>query len=205
MKFISGAQAIQKAIDEGPKGESKFLKLSDGESVTIRFLQELEPSAKGYREEAGAALGYYEHMNPDTYDSFVCTKDELGRCAGCERVPVNKKWRARGRLLFNVLVRNSDGQDVVKIFGTSLSPKGLAPTIVEFSNDYGTITDRDYKLTRRGESINTTYTLLPREVTPLSKEDKAVDVIDLTDVVRDLSYEEQVDLINGNYNSKSDW
>lgn len=204
MKFISGAAAIQEAIDKGPRGESKFLKLSDGESVTIRFLQELEPSAKGYKEEYGIALGYYEHMNPDTYDSFVCTKEELGRCAGCERVPVNKKWRARGRLLFNVLVRNNDGADVVKIFGTSLSAKGLAPTLVEFSNDYGTLTDRDYKLTRRGESINTTYTLLPREVSPLSKEDKAAEISTLTDVVRDLSYEEQLDLINGN-SSKSDW
>lgn len=201
---ISGAAAIQEAIEKGPKGVSKFLKLTDGESVTIRIVQELDETGKNYDEKFGLAVGYYEHMDPDTYMSFKCTQDEDGRCAGCERVPVNKKWRARGRLLMNVIVRNPDGDDTVKIFGTSLSSKGLAPTLVEFSNDYGSLCDRDYKLKRSGEGINTTYTLLPREATPLTKEDKALEVIDLTDVIRDLDYEGQVDLINGN-TSKSDW
>jgi len=200
---LKGAAAIKEAIEKGPKGTSRFLKLADGESVTLRFLQELDETGKNYEEGRGLAVGFYEHLHPETFASFKCTMDDEGRCAGCERVPSNKRLRARGRLLINVLIRNKNGGDEVRIFGTSLSSRGLAPTLVEFADDYGSLCDRDYKLTRRGESINTTYTLLPREVTPLSKEEKSVELIDLSEIVKDLTYEEQEELLSGSGND--DW
>lgn len=201
--ILSGAAAIKDAIEKGPKGVSRFLKLADGESVTIRFLQELDESGKNFDADRGLAVGFYEHMKPETYESFRCTMEQEGRCAGCERAPADKRLRARGRLLINVLVRNKDGADEAKVFGTSLSSKGLAPTLVEYADDYGSLCDRDYKLTRRGEGINTTYTLVPREVTPFGKDEKSVDLIDLGEIVRDLSYEEQDALLSGT--ASSDW
>lgn len=202
--ILKGSAAIKDAIERGPKGgASRFIKLADGESITIRFLQELDETGKNFDNERGVAIGFYEHMNPDDYtQAFKCTQDTEGKCAGCERVPTNKKWRAKGRLLANVVVRNGDS-DEVKIFSTGLSSKGLAPQLVDFSNDYGSLCDRDYKMTRRGEGINTTYTLLPRDMSAFTKNDKESELVDLNSVVRDLTYSEQIELLTGSGNE--DW
>lgn len=202
MKFVQGTKALRDHM--GSRGESKFLKLDDGESVVIRFLQELDEAGATYNKERGLALGYYEHIDPDDFStSFVCTAESEGKCAGCERVSLNRRWRARGRLIANVLVRGQKGDmDKVKIFTTPISSKGLTPTLVEFSDDYGSICDRDYKLTRRGTSIETTYTLLPKEVSPLTKTDEAQELTPLTSVMRNLSYDEQKELLG---DGVSDW
>lgn len=201
--ILKGSAAIKDAIDKGGSGgPSRFLKLADGESVTLRFLQELDEAGKNYSSDRGELIGFYEHMDPEDYTkAFKCTAETEGRCAGCERVPANKKWRAKGRLLGNVMVRGKEG-DEVKIFATGLSSKGLAPTLVEYASDYGTLCDRDYKLTRRGEGINTTYTLLPRDVSAFVKGDKDAELIDLNGVVRNLTYDEQNELLSG---SSDDW
>lgn len=201
--ILKGSAAIKDAIEKGPKGQSRFLKLTDGESVTIRFLQELDETGKNYDEGRGQAIAFYEHMDPDDFSTaFKCTADSEGMCAGCERVPTNKKWRAKGRMLANVVVRGADKNDEVKIFSTGLSQKGLAPQLIDFSNDYGSLCDRDYKMTRRGEKLNTTYTLLPRDVSAFTKSDKEHELIDLNELVRSLTYAEQKELLSG---EKSDW
>jgi hypothetical protein len=201
--ILKGSAAIKDAIERGPKGGgSRFLKLDDGESVTIRFLQELDETGKNYDEERGVAIGFYEHMNPDDWtQAFKCTADTEGKCAGCERAPANKKWRSKGRLLANVVVRGDT--DEVKIFGTGLSSKGLAPQLVDFSNDYGSLCDRDYKMTRRGSGIDTTYTLLPRDVSPFTKDDKSHELVDLNGIVRNLTYSEQIEMLTGS--GTGDW
>lgn len=200
--ILKGSTAIRAAIDRKTGGGSRFIKLGDGDSVTIRFLQELDETGKNYDGDRGVAIGFYEHMDPDDFArAFRCTQDE-GKCLGCEKVPSNKKWRAKGRLLANVVVRGSEG-DEVRIFSTGLSSKGLAPQLVDFSNDYGSLCDRDYKMTRRGTGIDTTYTLLPRDMSALTKSDKTQELIDLSGLVRDLNYEEQTELVSGSGNS--DW
>lgn len=204
---LKGTQAIQEAIAKGPTGTSRFLKLEDGDTVEIRFLQELDDSASGFDESRGLVVGFYEHMNPDDFkQSFRCTAETEGRCAGCERVPVNSRWRAKGRLLANVAVLNNSGDDEVKIFSTSLSPKGLAPQLVEYSDEYGTLCDRPYKLSRKGKTYtDTSYTLIPRGISPLSKGLKEIELIDLSEVIRDLSYAEQNEMLNGSGSGKDDW
>lgn len=201
--MISGIAGIKEAIENGPKGESAFLKLADGEAVTLRFLNEMDEEGKTYDETRGLCYGFYEHSEPDDYSkSFVCTLDDEGKCAGCERIAVNKKWRAKGRLFFNVLIRAKRGEEnVVKVFTTGTSEKSLAPILVEYATDYGSLCDRDYKLTRNGELLKTTYTLIPRDVSPLTKEDASYELIDLTSLVHHLDYDQQLALLDG----KSDW
>lgn len=188
------------------KGESRFLKLEDGESVTLRFLQELDGTGKNYDEARGHAVGVREHMNPkNSRQSFLCSAED-GRCYGCEQVTKNPKWKARGRLLVNVLVRgkNKEEGDSVKIFGTSLSKKGLMPEIIDYYEEDGTLTGRDFKLKRTGVMFDTKYTLNPREVSPLKKTDAEQELHPLDEAFRKLSYDEQVDLIEGD-EQKEDW
>lgn len=194
---------IKYAMEKGPGGETRFLKLDDGEAVTLRFLQELDESGKNYDEERGTAVGIYEHINPDDFHkSFLCSSED-GRCYGCELTAKNRDWRAKGRLLVNVVVRGQKGGgDKVKIFGTSLSKKGLMPTLVEYAEDNSTLMDREYKLKRTGTFRDTSYTLLPREVSAPKKSDESVEVHSLEDSFRNLSYDEQVELVDS---EKSDW
>ena len=48
--------------------------------------------------------------------------------------------------------------------------KTLSLEISDFDDEYGSITDRDYRLTRKGESMNETkYTATPLDVKPMTK------------------------------------
>ena len=204
--MINGIEGIKAAIENGPRGESVFLKLADGDSVTLRFLNEMDESGATYDENRGLCYGFYEHLDPEDFTkSFVCTLDEEGKCQGCERIGINKRWRPKGRLFFNALIRGKRGEtDVVKVFTTGTSEKGLAPQLVEYAVDYGSLCDRDYKLTRRGEGLKTSYTLTSRDVSPLSDADNAAELIVLTALARQLNYEEQGELLSGSTRG-SDW
>lgn len=197
-QILSGREAIKDAITNSGGG-GKFLKVKDGQFVVLRFLQEMDPDGTLYDEKRGVGRGFFEHVNPENFrQSFLCTKDKEGRCLGCEKQANNPKWRPKGRLFFNVLVRNDAGDDEVKIFTTTISKKGLAPVIVDNVEENGTLCDRDYKLKRTGSEWNdTVYTLTPRAPSPLKPEEEELEVIDLTTAVKDLTYEEQVDLIAG--------
>jgi hypothetical protein len=207
--FLKGITQIKEASKKASSGgESKFLKISDGEAVTIRFLQELDTSGKNHDESRGTAVGIYEHVNPEDFSqSFLCTKEDEGRCAGCERIPQEKKWRPRGRLLINVLVRGtgSDGSKV-KVLTTSIGTRGLTPQLVDFAQEYGTLCDRDYRYKRTGEGIDTTYTILPRDASALKKDEASLELIPFEAVFRQLTYDEQVTLLGGDAGSgKGDW
>jgi hypothetical protein len=194
---LSGITNIEEAAKRFGSGESRFLKIADGDSVTIRFLQELDTGDKNYDEKHGTAVGIFEHLNPEDFSqSFLCSREDEGRCLGCEKASVEKKWRPRGRLLINVLIRGNKGEESkVKILSTGIGNKGLTPTLVEFAKEYGTLCDRDYRLKRNGEGLKTSYTLLPREVSAVTKAELSLELIDFADVYKNLAYEEQVALV----------
>ena len=204
MRILEGQQAFRDAINRSGGGESNFLKLEDGETVTIRFVQEFDESGSNYSEDRGKVFGTFEHIDPDDFTkSFACTAED-GRCAGCEKVAVNYKWRPKGRLFANVIVRGGRGnEDKVKVFSTSLSKRNpLAGAILEFNDEYKSLCDRDYKLKREGLKLDTVYTLTPKDKTPLTKADEKVELVDLTNLVKRLSYDEQKELLG---DDNEDW
>lgn len=195
-KALVGRDALRQAIEK--TGGGRFLKVKDGEVATIRFLQELDEDGNLYDETRGTAKGFMEHVHPVEYTkSFLCTVDD-GRCLGCELVATNPRWRAKGRIFFNVLLRNNNGEDEVKIYAVSMSKKGLAPQIVDYADENGTLCDRDYKLKRTGAGKNdTVYTLTPRAPSPLKATEEALELVDFNTVIKDLDYDQQVELVNG--------
>ena len=205
--ILQGIEAIKEGNKRSSSGDSKFLKLTDGESATIRFLQELDSSGTNYSEDRGLAVGIYEHINPkDFSQSFLCTKEATGKCLGCEKQPIDKKWRPRGRLLVNVLLRGGRGEDnKVKILATSITNKGLTPQLVEFAEEYKTLCDRDYKMKRTGEGFDTVYTLMPRDIAPLKKEEELMELVRFDTVYKDLNHDQQLELLDSSSNSEKDW
>ena len=198
---------FKKAAEGG--GSSDFLKLKDKESVRVRFLQELDNSGSNFDESKGTALGVFEHANPESgTPKFACTADELGKCFGCELAVKTKGWKKRARLYINASLRGTGGEpSKVVIINQGLSNRSIGGPLIEYFGDLGTICDRDYKIKRNGEGLKTTYALMPLEPSKLSKEDKEAQTVDLSNFVKKLSYEEQVEAVESGVSSKDgdDW
>lgn len=202
MKVLEGLAGLKSASKGGERKESSFLKLEDGGSVRVRFLQELDKTGKYFDDTRGTAKAFFEHTNPaNARQRFVCSRDD-GNCLGCEMAVKNPQWRARPRIYLNALLRAADGEaEKVKIISQGLSEKAIGKALVEFADEFGTICDRDYKIRREGEGIATRHSLLPLGESPPKKSEKDIEVLDFMKYIHNLTYEEQVDLVN---NKESD-
>ena len=197
--ILSGLKTLKQESERSNSGGggSSFLKLKDKESVRVRFLQELDESAKNYDKNHGVAHAYLEHTNPDSGNPrFICTLEEEGQCLGCELATKDPKWKKRPRLYINAMVRRDDGDEVL-IVNQGLSSKSIGAALIEFAEENGTICDRDFKIKRNGELLQTTYLLMPTDSSPLTAEEKKADLIDVNRFVKQLTYEEQVEALNG--------
>lgn len=191
---LTGLKDLKKVAEgSNRQGGGSFLSLKDGQSVTVRFVQELDESGKNYSGDRGLAVSVYEHTNPDDFSQkFVCTQEEEGRCLGCERVVVNNRWKRRSRMFINAFVKE---ENAVKIVATGFSSKGVGGALIEYADDFNTIGDRWYKLKRNGEGLKTSYTLYPRDVSEFDLD--SVTTIDLENFVRYRTYDEVVSFIRG--------
>ena len=84
MSIVKGIKNINALLDrpkyenDGPK--VKWLKLADGQSVKIRFIEELDEDSANYAEKRGLALVVKEHVNPKDYKrKAVDTMETEGR------------------------------------------------------------------------------------------------------------------------------
>ncbi|MFM7984468.1 MAG: hypothetical protein ACKPKO_34600, partial [Candidatus Fonsibacter sp.] len=101
-----------KALDKpqsggGESNKGRWLKLDDGESVKIRFLQELDPDSPEYNDKLGLGFIAVEHTNPKDYRRRALdTMDSEGRdwAEEMHRKDPKAGWRARLRFYCNVVV-----------------------------------------------------------------------------------------------------
>lgn len=179
-----------------------WLTIPDGKTFEIRFLQELDESGAGYVADNGLGFFATEHQNPDDYrKKALCTADE-GECYGCEQSRLAYKagdkergggWKAKSRLYVNVLVRDDKGEETVLVSSWANGTRAtVAPLVLDYAIDEGTITDRWWKIKRTGEKATTTY--MPRVGQPkddVNPADYTEKLFDLSNAVRAVPYEEQ--------------
>lgn len=185
-------------------GESPFLTLKDGETATIRFLQEFDDSLPGYDERRGTIYWGDEHVSPKDFKlRAVCTMDSDGKCWACEQVhlpEIGKKWKPRMRFYANVIVRGVDGgEDKVKILAQGFGDKNVGKMLIGFSDEYEGLSGQDFKLSRSGSGMNdTSYMLIPKAPKALSADDLKHEVKDISRYAKYVPYENQADFFNGN-------
>ena len=200
MGIIKGLDAISKAVedsnrdfsDDGPK--AKWLKMVDGQSIKINFLQEFDENSEHYSEKNGTVLLAVEHPKPEDFKvKCLCTADE-GPCLPCElhKVDPKAKWGQKYRLYANVLVTDGKNDPYVAVLSQGLGDKSITPTLVEASNIYGSITKNDFRMKRHGSGFNnTSYNLIPLP----GESDIDVESYELFDLekvcTRKVPYEEQ--------------
>lgn len=205
MGLVKGLAGINKQLEQSAPQDSdrvkaKYLGLKDGQTVKGRFLQEFDVESPGYNEKAGQGFLAIQHQSPvDFRRTALCTADE-GDCYGCEQYRAGvKEYKQKSKLYINFLVQNPDGTSEVVVLSQGNGPKSVTPQLLEMAGEYGTITNRSWKIKRTGSGQTTTsYTL-----TPLDKDDFEYDptqheIYDLEKVVYEVPYENQEAYYNVN-------
>jgi len=207
MGIVTGLNAINKAIEQpsfsnegGPKG--RWLKLDDGQSTKIRFLQEIDPDSPHYIQKAGLGIVAIEHTNPKDYKrKAVCTIEDQGQCYGCEadRKMPKSGWKAKPRFYVNVLVNDDKEEPYVAIMSQGIGPKSATAEISQYAAETGSITNLIWKIKRSGTQKDTNYSIIPlptANVEPIDLD--KYELFDLSKVaVRDVAYSEQENFYNG--------
>jgi hypothetical protein len=200
MGIVKGLKDLNKVMDkpqasggDGTKG--RWVKLEDGESIKIRFLQELDPDSPNYNEALGLGFIAVEHTNPKDYRrKALCSMDDQGKCYGCEQHRKDYKagWKGRSRLYINVLVDDGKEEPYVAILSQGSSGKTVTPTLIEYAGEMGSITNLMWRIKRSGMKTDTSYTIIP-----LAKDETPFDASGLElykleeSAVRDMPYTEQ--------------
>jgi len=157
-----------KGSNMGMDGERipRYFTVKSGESFLIRFRQELTEDSGNFTEDSGVAHVVSVHTNPNDFKkSAVCTGDneDFGyRCFGCEQVVHDRGWKAKQHLLINVAVFNAEDEVwEPRVLDQKFTGAHVAETIVTYASEYGTILDRDFKISRTGLKQQTKYNLIP--------------------------------------------
>ena len=168
MSVIKGLKNINALLDKPKYDENaprvRWLKLADGQSVKIRFIEELDEDSANYAEDRGLALVVKEHTNPKDYRrKAVDTMESEGRdwAEEMHRKDPKAGWRGRLRFYCNVLVDDGIEEPYPAIWSMGVSKQSAFNTIREYALETGSISNLTWKLKRNGQGTETSYTLIP--------------------------------------------
>ena len=204
MGVITGLTAINEILEK-PKSNEQYqkvtwLKLADGEGVSVRFPNELDQDSPNFSEDRGPAVVISEHTNPKDYRiKAACSQEEDGRCFACElHIQENRNnntdyrggWKARYRFYTNVIV--DDGTDTYPaVWSQGLSNKSAFQILKEQSLETGSISNVNWKMKRNGVGTETSYTLIPSAPDSEPHDWGSIELFNLEQVVRQVPYAEQ--------------
>jgi len=198
MSVIKGLKNINALLDKPKNTESgpkvRWLKLADGQSAKIRFVEELDSDSAHFDESRGMAIVVSEHQNPKDYKrKAACTMESLGRCFGCEMARKEPKsgWRARLRFYCNVLVDDGLEDPYIAVWSQGISKQSAFNTIREYALETGSISNLQWKLKRNGQGTETNYTMIPTSPDSEPFDWSGVEPYNLDKVVREVPYAEQ--------------
>ena len=168
MTIVKGLKNINALVDkpkyEGTGSKVRWLKLADGQSVKIRFIEELDEDSSNYNDKRGLALVVKEHTNPKDYKRRALdTMESEGRdwAEEMHRKDPKAGWRARLRFYCNVLVEDGIEEPYVAVWAMGVSKQSAFNTIREYALETGSISNLTWKLKRNGQGTETSYTLIP--------------------------------------------
>ena len=206
MGIVKGLKDLNKVMDKpqssgGEGSKARWVKLEDGESVKIRFLQELDPDSPTYNDKLGLGFIAVEHTNPKDYRrKALCSMDDQGKCFGCEQHRKDYKagWKGRSRLYINVLVDDGKNDPYVAILSQGSSGKTVTPTLIEYAGEMGSITNLMWRIKRTGTKTDTSYTIIPLAKDESLFDSSSLEIYKLEDTaVRDLPYTDQEEFFFG--------
>lgn len=136
---------IKGEVKKAGSNRGKFIYFKENEKVRVRFLCDME-----------------EGMEVTFHDSFeksvnVPCQEIFGRdCKYCE----DDSLRTRNQYVWSVW--NYDRKEV-QLFMFAVNNCTPIPALVAMYENYGTLTDRDFVITRTGKGQGTTYSVVPMD------------------------------------------
>lgn len=199
MGFITGVKNIAEAA-KGNGGNTRRLKLKDGDKVRGRIMGEFDPDSPHYDPKRGLSGVFIQHTSPYDYTKKAeCTAAE-GQCFACEQSRAayaagNKKegrdWGARRRLYFNFLFEGDNGPEVA-YFDVSTQKSAVYDNLVDQAGDTGSVTNMEWTLRRSGSDVtNTNYSILTSSFDSKPYDWPDVEPIDLEKLIPTIPYEDQ--------------
>lgn len=164
-----------------------------GTVLEVRFLQGLDPSDAGYREDRGIGFIATEHNapGPEGYKRrAVCSIDD-GACYACERHKMDYKagWKQKQTLYINVLIKDGDEKKVYILNRNGNS--AFVDALIQEAVDEDSITDAMYRITVSGSGTQTNWTLKRLPKAELL-DDSEAEVWDLDETaIREVEYDKQ--------------
>jgi hypothetical protein len=197
MSIVKGLKNIEALVDK-PKYDAankvKWLKLDDGQSVQIRFVNELDADSPSYDEKRGLAIVVKEHTNPKDYKrKAVDTMESEGRdwAEEMHRKDPKAGWNARLRFYINVLVDDGTSDPYIAVWSMGVTKSATFNTIKEYVSESGSISNMTWKLKRNGKGTETTYTLIPIKVDAEPFDWSKYESPNLENALRKVPYAEQ--------------
>jgi hypothetical protein len=158
----------------------------------------LDEDSPNHSEKNGIGFIALEHTAPGPEGwkkKAVCTEDE-GQCYPCEQRRAGdwENWKkASPRLYLNVLVNPGEEDEHVAILSQGTSGKSITPSLLAYARE-GSITDREWKISRSGMKTETAWTAIARDKKKFDKDIEDYEVYNLDEVaVRHVPYDEQAE------------
>jgi hypothetical protein len=198
MSIVRGLKDINALVDK-PKYENngpkiRWVKLADGQSAKIRFIEELDQDSASYAADRGLAIVVKEHTNPKDYKrKALDTMDSEGRdwAEEMHRKDPKAGWKARLRFYCNVLVDDGTEEPYVAVWSQGISKQSAFNTLREYALETGSISNLEWKIKRNGQGTETNYTLIPMKPDTEPFNWNGIEPFNLDTVVRHVPYAEQ--------------
>lgn len=199
MSIYKGLKSIEENMEKAGRPQSsgpkvRWLKLDDGQSVKIRFANELDEDSKHYDANRGAAIVVREHQNPKDYKrKAVCTLETEGRdwAEEMHRKDPKAGWGGRLRFYINVLVDDGIEEPYMAVWSTGVSKSTTFNTIREYAVESDGISNMQWKLKRNGKGMETNYVLIPGPADTEPFDWSSYEAFPLENAVRHVPYSEQ--------------
>jgi hypothetical protein len=198
MSIIKGIKEMEKALGKNRPVEGgakvRWLKVEDGQSVKVRFVNELDEDSPNYDASRGLAVIVKEHTNPKDYRrKAVDTMDTEGRdwAEEMHRKDPKAGWAGRFRFYVNVLVDDGIEEPYMAIWSQGVGKQSAFNTVKEYFLETGSISNLNWKLKRQGTGTDTTYVLLPGAPDTEPFDWSGKEPIPLESAVRHVPYAEQ--------------
>jgi hypothetical protein len=198
MSIYKGLKSISESMEKSTRQSAsprvRWLKLEDGQSVKIRFANELDEDSKYYDADRGAAIVVREHQNPKDYKrKAVCTMEEEGRdwAEEMHRKDPKAGWGSRLRFYINVLVDDGMEDPYIAVWSMGVAKSPTFNTIREYAIDSDGISNMQWKLKRNGKGTETSYVLMPGPIDSDPFDWSSYEVFPLESAIRKVPYAEQ--------------
>lgn len=193
MAIVRGLKAFKQQEEEQAAGKVRYLKIKDGQTVTLWLLDDLDDGTPATDLGAGVAAIYKEHKAGANFRKRAhCTRDDEGECVACERAIAQPRtgWGATQRFYANVLVDDGENEPYVAVLSQGVKKSIVFDTLVEEYYDSGSAALKPWRVRRTGADVeNTKYSI--KQIAGGPADFNAHERFDLNDLLTRVPYAEQ--------------